>query len=104
MKRFNWTPSALGKLKALAKTHSVIQAASEIGCSANQVRARIGRDGISYKKYGEHHKSSKRSNEDVRLIKALLAEGMPVRLICKKMEISQPEVSMIKNGKYRISG
>lgn len=104
MNIFNWTPSALDKLKSLAKTHSVIQAADEIGCSTNQVRARIRRDGISYKKYGEHHRNSKRSNEDVRLVKELLAEGMPVRLICKKMEISQPEVSMIKNGKYRIHG
>lgn len=101
---FQWSQGDLDKLKALAKTHSVQQAADEIGCSTNQIRARIRRDGISYKKYGEHHRSSKRSNEDVHLVKALLAEGMPVRLICKKMEISQPEVSMIKNGKYRVHG
>lgn len=101
---FQWNQSDLDKLKSLAKTHSVQQAAGEIGCSMNQARARIRRDGIDYRKWGENHASSKRSNDDVRLIKLLLAEGMPVRLICEKMEVSHPEVYMIKNGKYRIHG
>lgn len=104
MKPFNWTPSDLTKLNELSKTHTVQQAADEIGCTKNQVRSRIRKDGIKFRKWGENHNNGKRSNDDVRLVKLLLASGMTQRLICKKMEISQPEVSMIKNGKYRVHG
>lgn len=104
MKRFKWDDSKREKLKQFASKLTLKQAAKELGCTDSTVSLECKRLGVSFRKWGEHHRSSKRSNEDVRLVKALLAEGMPVRLICKKMEISQPEVSMIKNGKYRIHG
>ena len=104
MKRFKWDDSKREKLKQFASKLTLKQAAKELGCTDSTVSLECKRLGVSFRKWGENHASSKRSNDDVRLIKLLLAEGMPVRLICEKMEVSHPEVYMIKNGKYRIYG
>ena len=104
MKRFKWDDSKREKLKQFASKLTLKQAAKELGCTGSKVSLECKRLGVSFRKWGENHNNGKRSNEDVRLVKLLLAEGLTQRVIAEKMEISQPEVSMIKNGKYRVNG
>lgn len=101
MRKFIWTSTALTKLRKLSKTHTMQQAADEIGCNKNQVYGRARRDGISFRKYGELHHSAKYSDHDVYLARALVDEGISRAETGRKLGIPQPVVSMYYLNKYR---
>lgn len=101
MKQFIWTPTALTKLRRLSKTHTMQQAADEIGCNKNAVHGKARREGISFRKYGELHHSAKYSDHDVYLARALVDEGITTAEAGRKLDIPQPVVSMYCRNKYR---
>ena len=101
MKRFNWTPSALTKLRKLSKTQTMQQVADEIGCNKNAVRGKARSEGIKFQKYGERHHSAKYTDHDVYLARALVDEGLTMTEAGKKLEIPQPVVSMYYRNVYR---
>ncbi|AUR81792.1 hypothetical protein NVP1214O_46 [Vibrio phage 1.214.O._10N.222.54.F11] len=101
MKKFIWTPTALTKLRKLSKTHTMQQAADEIGCTKNQVYARSRRDGISFRKYGNHHHSTKHSDHDVYLVRELVDSGVDKAEVARKMEVPLHAVSDWTLNKYR---
>lgn len=101
MNRFIWTPSALTKLRRLAKNHTMQQVADEIGCSKNAVRGKARIEGIKFQKYGERHHSAKYTDHDVYLARALVDEGVTMTEAGRKLEIPQPVVSMYYRNVYR---
>lgn len=101
MKHFIWTPESLTKLRKLSKTHTMQMAANEIGCTKNQVYARSKRDGISFRKYGDNHHSTKYSSEDVELARQLVESGLTRAEAARKLEIPMHAVSEYCNFKYR---
>lgn len=50
---------------------------------------------------GEHHHRAKLTDDDVRLILALRAEGVPQRVVAKKFDCSRRTVRDIEAGRYR---
>lgn len=50
---------------------------------------------------GENHHRAKLTDDDVRLILALLAEGVPHRTIAKKFEVGKSTITDISRGKHR---
>lgn len=103
-KPYKWTDKQIDLMISLRNTHTMKEAAKVVGCSENNIRSKARALNVSFRKYGENHFSGKHSNEDVRLVKLLLEEGLTQKVIAEKMEMTQPEVSMIKNGKYRVHG
>lgn len=101
MKHFTWTPSDLTKLRKLSKTHSRQEAAKIIGCTYSALIGKCKRDGISFRKHGENHPTAKRSNDDVRLIRLLLDEKMPVKEIAEKFEVTPTTVYNLKYHNFR---
>lgn len=93
MKRFNWTPSALTKLRKISKTHTMQQAADELNCLKTQVESACKRYKISFRKYGENHHSAKYSDHDVYLARELLDEGLSKFEIARKLEVPSHIVS-----------
>lgn len=101
MKRFNWTPGDLTKLRKLSKTHTMQQVADEIGCTKSTVQSRARIEGIKFRKYGEVHHSAKYSDHDVYLARELVDAGLSTAEVGRKLEIPQPVVSMYYRNKYR---
>ena len=99
--RFNWTPSALTKLRKLSKTHTMQQAADEIGCKKTQAESACKRYKISFKKYGELHHSAKHSDHDVYLARELVDAGLSIADVARKLEVPPHAVSEWCLNKYR---
>lgn len=99
--RFIWTPTTLTKLRKLSKTHTMQQAADEIGCSKNSVYSKAKREGISFRKYGQLHHSSKYSDHDVYLARALIDEGVPKAEVSRKLDAPLHAISEWSLNKYR---
>lgn len=100
-KKYIWTPSDITKLKKLSKTHTMKEAAEDIGCSENNVKSKAKSLGVSFRKYGELHHSAKYSDHDVYLARELVDAGLSTAEVGRKLEIPQPVVSMYYRNKYR---
>ena len=101
MNRFTWTPSNLTKLRKLSRTHTMQQAAMEIGCSNNSIRYKARSEGIKFQKYGERHHGAKYTDHDIYLARALVDEGLTTKEVGLKLEMPQPAVSMFYRNLYR---
>ncbi len=78
-----------------ATTMSLNEIASHLGRTVDSVKAFAQAKNISLMKRGENHWAAKVSDEDVELCRRLHEDGMPVKLIARKMEMQWSHVRNI---------
>lgn len=83
-----------------AQVMTTAQLAAHFGVSVEAICIKAGRMGVSLKKQGENHYRCKVSNDDIRLIKLLIADGeIKLRAIDRLFDLYPGTACKVKNGK-----
>ncbi|EHV9720290.1 hypothetical protein K1B37_001009 [Vibrio parahaemolyticus] len=90
----------------LIRKHAATKTSNEIGKLINRTSGSVGsrarKIGVSLMKHGENHHRAVHSNDDVRLVRALVDDGeLTHKQISEKMEISINTVKLISYDKTR---
>lgn len=103
IKRFSWTPENIHTLKRMSKSNTQEEAAKALGCSIYTVINGCKQHGVSFRKKGGRHYSSKLTFDDVELIRTLKEEGLKQCVIAEKFEVSTTLISRIVNYQDRLT-
>lgn len=95
-KRF-WVNSEIVRLRALAKTHTLQEAAKVIGRSHRATALKAASMGISFQKYGEAHHSASIPTAKVLQIFALRNQGLSTREIAEQIGTGPNYVNEIES-------
>lgn len=95
--RFKWIESNLLILRRISSTHTIAEAAKEIGCSEPTISKACRDYKISFRKYGDKHHLCSHSDHDVELARSLRDEGLSIKEIAEKMEMTAQFVSRVTN-------
>ncbi len=101
---FNWNIDNEKVLANLARTHTMKEAAKIMGAKFGSIQSRAQMRGISFRKLGANHHTSKVSTEDVELIRQLSEAGLTSGVIAEKFDVSGSYVRQVVNYKVRAYG
>ncbi|EGR3070270.1 hypothetical protein DMW20_11965 [Vibrio parahaemolyticus] len=89
-------------IRRYAKEKTAAEIGKLLGRSSGSVGTRARRIGVSLMKHGEKHHRAKHSNDDVRLVRALVDDGeLTHQEISEKMEMSVNTIKLISYDKTR---
>ncbi|ENC6709548.1 hypothetical protein ABKY54_004154 [Vibrio harveyi] len=98
----DYSPEEDRTIEKYAKTKSAAEIGKMLGRSRQGIQCRAGVLGISLMKHGEHHHKAVHSNDDVRLVRALVEDGeLTSEQIAEKMEMSINTVHAIRGEHIR---
>ncbi len=95
--KFKWVESNLATLRRISSTHTIKEAAKELGCCETTISKACRDYKISFRKYGDKHHLCVHSDHDVELARSLRDEGLSIKDIAEKMEMAVGYVSRITN-------
>ena len=86
------------KLKKLAKTCTMKQAAESLGITKQQVVYICQKNGISFRPEGKRNHNAILEESDIPLIKALAEDGVDKHVIAKKFDCGVSLIRKVVNG------
>jgi hypothetical protein len=96
-----WTDSEVVQLRALAKTHTTWEAAAALGRTRTSVEGKAQVLGISFRKYGDAHHSTRHPTAAVLQVFTWREQGLSTREIAQRLGTSPCYVRMIARREVR---
>lgn len=95
------TNTELSRIKMLRHSHTMAEAAKELGVPKSRVVGAAERYKIRFQKRGEKHHAATYSDRDIELCRELHDEGLSLNEISEKMEIDYFHLWKVINGESR---